>query len=401
MWLSFQEQVIQRWQQIGVPAAVFTFFVLITLWIRRSAYRVLERWGQRVPWAGYPALLEGTRRISLLWCFLFAAFLALEVSALPGTGKSLAGKGIASLFILSLAVMAVRVSVGLAHFYLERLRVPLTAVVWTSRTVQISIGVVAVLVVLGLWGLPVTPIVVAIALSLLGAIVVFRDLAPNLLAGLELAASRHIRLGDYIRLQSGEEGYVVHMTGRHIHLRGLDGSLILLPNSRVVSSTVINYGRPLKKAKEPLQFYTRLHLKELTGLKAKNLAELTVLLKRVPQEVVYFHTHHFLEEHHYLTPEPPNDFAIWVSDTLGDEVLGEQLASVDTFEFPSLEALRERLVGILEGHQAEHPNQREVPEGSEFHFIKSVSFILPTPYVAHDLREFAEALKRVSLGSLY
>ena len=60
-------------------------------------------------------------------------------------------------------------------------------------------------------------------------------------------------------------------------------------------------------------------------------------MKKAPDAVIYYHTHHFLEEHHYLTPEPSNDFAVWVSDALGDEVLGERLASVDTFEFPSLE----------------------------------------------------------------
>ena len=33
--------------------------------------------------------------------------------------------------------------------------------------------------------------------------------------------------------------------------------------------------------------------------------------------------------------------------------------------------------------------------------MKSVSVILPTPYVAHDLREFVETLRKISLGSLY
>ena len=40
-------------------------------------------------------------------------------------------------------------------------------------------------------------------------------------------------------------------------------------------------------------------------------------------------------------------------------------------------------------------------ERREFHFVKSVGFIFPTPYLAYDLREFVEALRKVSLGSLY
>ncbi len=39
--------------------------------------------------------------------------------------------------------------------------------------------------------------------------------------------------------------------------------------------------------------------------------------------------------------------------------------------------------------------------GNEFHFIKSISVVLPTSYVAHNLREFVGILRRISIGSLY
>jgi hypothetical protein len=141
-------------------------------------------------------------------------------------------------------------------------------------------------------------------------------------------------------------------------------------------------------------------LKELTGLKASNLTELVKVLKEVPDPVIYYHTHNFLEEHHYLTPEPANDFALWVSDELGDEVLGEKLASIDTFDFPTIGALRARIEGVIRDYLSKKPDGRTAHEGREFHFIKSISFILPTSYVAHDLREFVEVLRQVSLNSL-
>ena len=100
------------------------------------------------------------------------------------------------------------------------------------------------------------------------------------------------------------------------------------------------------KACEPFKFYSMVHLKELTGLKAHNLTELAAILKKVPDSVVYYHTHHFLEEHQYLVPEPANDFALWVTDVLGDEALGERLASIDTFGFPTVGALRSRILHV-------------------------------------------------------
>jgi hypothetical protein len=77
------------------------------------------------------------------------------------------------------------------------------------------------------------------------------------------------------------------------------------------------------------------------------------------------------------------------------------LASVNTFEFPSLGVLRDRLVGIIEEHLSAKSDSREAMPGREFYFMKSVGAILPTAYAAHDLREFVEALRKISLGSLY
>jgi hypothetical protein len=143
------------------------------------------------------------------------------------------------------------------------------------------------------------------------------------------------------------------------------------------------------------------HLTELTGLKAKNLKELAEVLKSAPDSIMYYHTHHFLEEHHYLTPEPANDFAVWVTDALGDEVLGEKLANIDAFDFSTLSALRERILNVIEEYISLEPELRGAQSGREFYFMKSISLILSTSYKARDLIEFVEVLRKLSLSSLY
>ena len=191
------------------------------------------------------------------------------------------------------------------------------------------------------------------------------------------------------------------MSWNNTRIKTLDDRLVVVPNNKLLQHKVINYGRPLKKALEPFQFYSRTHLTELTGLQAKNLREFVDILKQAPEAVIYYHTHHFIEEHHYLTPEPSNDFAVWVTDALGEEALGERIASVNAFEFKTLGALKERVADIIEEHLAKNPYPRETMKGREFYFMKSVTIVLPTTYYAHDLREFVETLRKISLGSLY
>lgn len=159
----------------------------------------------------------------------------------------------------------------------------------------------------------------------------------------------------------------------------------------------------LVKAKEPFIFHTRLNLTELTGLKAAGLSQLLRLIKKIPDSSIYHHTHDFLQRHQYLQPEPPNDFASWVADVLGEAELGERLAAIDTVQYRTIAELRQTIARTISAHLASHPRakKRFAGPGEEFYFLRSISFIAPTGRQASDLREFVEALGQITLDSLY
>lgn len=149
------------------------------------------------------------------------------------------------------------------------------------------------------------------------------------------------------------------------------------------------------------QFFTKIDQTLLLGLRARNIEDLLNGIHSVPDSSIYFHTHHFLRQHHFLSPEPPNDFAYWVTEVLGDDVLGEQLWSVDTVRFNSIADFRSRFIAILEDALAESPRRMEAPKGEEFYFMAARTFVLPTGYAARDLDEFSQQLGKVSVNSIY
>jgi small-conductance mechanosensitive channel len=393
--------LIDNWLKVAIPVVAFLATYVVGLWLRRVVDNALERWRAKTKWAGSRLVMTTVRRPFLFWFLLLGVAIAVQVSVLPPEAKSITARVAGSLFVLSLWWTIIFLSERLLKMYLPRLKVSQPNTTPAVNVVRIIIIVVCALIVLDIWGMPTTPLLLLIVVAILAAALALRNAAPNLFAGLQLSATQQIKVGDYIKLETGEEGYVAEINWSNTRIKALDESIVVVPNSQLLQHKVINYGHPLKKAREPFCFYSRTHLTELTGLKAKNLHELVDVLKKASDAVIYYHTHRFLEEHHYLTPEPSNDFAVWVSDALGEEVLGERLTSVNTFEFPNLGALRERLAGIIEERLAKGSDSREVMTGREFHFMKSVSVVLPTPYAVHDLREFVETLRKISVGSLY
>jgi len=152
---------------------------------------------------------------------------------------------------------------------------------------------------------------------------------------------------------------------------------------------------------DPFHFYTKLDQPLLLGQQAKTIEELLAGVRSVPDSSIYYHTHRFLQQHQFLSPEPPNDFAFWAGNVLGDDALGERLWSVDTIRFNNISELRDRLIGILEIQLNSRGRTVECHPGEEFHFMACRTFVLPTAYNAHDLREFSQLLPKVSISSVY
>ena len=153
---------------------------------------------------------------------------------------------------------------------------------------------------------------------------------------------------------------------------------------------------------EPFCFRTRLTLAEATGRKACSVVELLEGLREADEEVIYYHTHRFIKQFHFLVPEGANDFAYWVSNTVQADKLGEELTAIDIVRFNSLAGIKEAFVNKLERHMAENPGpQRIVAPGREFNFMRAVRFSLPTRCAATGYSSFIDCLRRVSVSSLY
>jgi hypothetical protein len=151
----------------------------------------------------------------------------------------------------------------------------------------------------------------------------------------------------------------------------------------------------------PFRFYSRSHQVLLLGRRARSVTELLEGVREVPPASIYYHTHRFLQQHHYLSPEPPNDFAYWVTGILNLDQLGESLASVDIMSHTQIEDLRQAFLDRLTQYVREGSYMTAAPPGEDFHFMACKTFVLPTPYEAKNLKEFSEHLSKVTLDTLY
>lgn len=110
-----------------------------------------------------------------------------------------------------------------------------------TRVVVLAIGL---LILLSSVGVSITPLLTALGVGGLAVALALQDTLTNLFAGIHILASGKVQAGDFIELDTGLQGYVVDTNWRNTIIRQLPNNLIIVPNAKLASSTLINFARP-------------------------------------------------------------------------------------------------------------------------------------------------------------
>ena len=113
--------------------------------------------------------------------------------------------------------------------------------------IRIAILGLVVLIILDRLNITITPFLASMGIGGLVIALALQDTLSNFFAGLHIFGTKPISVGNYIKLESGDEGYVSQIGWRNTRIRMLPNNTIIIPNSRVVNSQIINYYRPQKE----------------------------------------------------------------------------------------------------------------------------------------------------------
>jgi hypothetical protein len=157
----------------------------------------------------------------------------------------------------------------------------------------------------------------------------------------------------------------------------------------------------VRPAQAPFHFKSSAHLLRIGREHAATLGEFLQALRSCPEESIFQHTFRTLQEHHFIREGFSNDFAHWAYTDCNEAGLAERLASLDVRAFTSIAALRQQILEIVEDYITSNPRVRDRSALKPFYFCASDTVVMPTPFVAHDLGEFVEALKQVGVHCVH
>jgi small-conductance mechanosensitive channel len=228
-----------------LPAIIFLGTVLIGLFIEIIVLRRLYKWTLKTKWQGDEVIVSALRRRVLLWSTLIGIYWGLYSAPwLPDRNiLNITLQILVAIFILSVTQITARVSAGLLNINSngEDVRGALSII---SNIIRVAIYTIGILLILQTFSLNITPLFAALGVTGLAVSLALQSTLTDFISGLQIIAARQVRPGDYVKLEDGSEGYVADINWRTTRIRELSNNMIVIPNSKITSSIILNYHEP-------------------------------------------------------------------------------------------------------------------------------------------------------------
>lgn len=207
----------------------------------------LDRIATRTNWREDDIVVNSLRGMFIVWFGLAGIYAATLTLPLTDTARIVIHNIALAILVLSLTVLLARIAGDFVNLYAKNSGGALPAASIFTNLSRLLVFIIGILIVLQSLGISITPILTALGVGGLAVALALQDTLENLFAGLYILASRQIRPGDYIKLQSGEAGYVADISWRSTTVRVLSNNLIVIPNSKLGSTIVTNFDLPAQE----------------------------------------------------------------------------------------------------------------------------------------------------------
>jgi small-conductance mechanosensitive channel len=206
--------------------------------------RVLHHWTRKFRNGRGGLLFSLLESLPIPLMVLSGLYIGLESLALPSQYERIGSKLILALVLLVIAYFPAKVLIlGLRRVSqkdpaLERVTQPAAFVI---RTV---FAVLAIIIFLENLGVSLTAIWTTLGVGSVAVALALQETLSNFFSGLYLLADRPVSPGDYIKLDSNQEGYVLRIGWRSTTLRTLGNNYVVIPNSTLAKAVITNYSVP-------------------------------------------------------------------------------------------------------------------------------------------------------------
>jgi small-conductance mechanosensitive channel len=238
--------------QIGInPMIIAVGIVIVCIALGYALEWIVLRQAAKIAmktkWELDNLLVASLKSMIFPWFVVGGVYLAARPLSLSSGQQAMLDKSLQVIIVVVITALVARIAVVLVKYLSKDAGGALPSATLFSNITRLVVFAGGSLMLLQTLGISITPMLTALGVGGLAVALALQDTLGNLFAGIQILATHNIRPGDYISLDSGQEGYVADITWRNTTIRTLPNTLIIVPNSKIASVLVTNYHLPDKQ----------------------------------------------------------------------------------------------------------------------------------------------------------
>jgi len=245
----FETMVSQPWLNIIISAAVLFGALVAGFFLKIIVLGQVSRMAEKTSWKWDDPIVNNLRSAIVFWALILGLYFVKEVwmSVLPATINVFLNKLLIAGLGFSIILTVANIITSIISLYGEKFSSTLPLSNLTRTLVRILVFSIGGLVVLDALGVSITPLLTTLGIGGLAVALALQDTLANFFSGFYLTVSKNIKAGDYIKIESGEEGHVTDIGWRATKIVLLSNNVVIIPNIKMSQSIITNYNHPDKE----------------------------------------------------------------------------------------------------------------------------------------------------------
>jgi small-conductance mechanosensitive channel len=227
-----------------LPYLIALVAFLIGYLLRKYSFLIINRITSKTETKIDDIVFETVKKPSIIWLVMLSIDLGSQVLEVSYEIHAIIDRVILSLLIVSVFITLMKLTVELLKLYYEKRNSSFHTTSIIQNLIKIVFFLTGVLLILQINGVSITPIITALGIGGLAVALALQDTLNNLFSGFYITLSQQIRVGDFIRLENGSEGWVKDIGWRNTTLLLITNSMIIIPNSKLAQNIILNYSLP-------------------------------------------------------------------------------------------------------------------------------------------------------------
>jgi small-conductance mechanosensitive channel len=237
--------MMELFYEWGLPSSAFLIWILLVLILIPAVVRFLKKKAEQTQHT-FDELLVSALGAPLV-LFLIGVGLNSFLDAIPPLPKKwikYSDALLIILFVLAGYLFLDRLMMEVLRRYSKKVDLVASSAGVIKTLYRALILGFVFLIILDRLKITITPFLASLGIGGLVVALALQDTLANFFSGVYIFFDKPIRIGDYISLESGQEGYVTQIGWRSTRIRMLPNNIVIVPNAKLVSSQITNFYLP-------------------------------------------------------------------------------------------------------------------------------------------------------------